>query len=305
MAKMFQTSILLVVILCISACSGLRKDNMDTIAANEIKFNYFEKDYLVVRVKINETVEGNFIVDTGIGITLISKSLCKQIGCIVNGEHVGKRMSGQEVKVPLSLVKSIELAGKKELNAPVGIFDVESLMPGSNINGFLSLGFFRNIPHTVLYNKNVIRFEDEASLKNLRTKGSVVNVIPDQQGVSFGILMPLAIPNNQVIKAEVDTGSQSLILHERYMKSLQIESTDAAVKRREGKDETGHSYVRYFTSLNGAVHLVGAEHMKINSPQVMFQKIIYDGLVGFYFLREFDVTYDLPNSQMIFNKPAD
>ncbi len=46
--------------------------------------------------------------------------------------------------------------------------------------------------------------------------------------------------------------------------------------------------------------LPAAEQMKMESPSVMFQKIIYDGLVGFYFLREFDVTYDLQNSQMIF-----
>jgi hypothetical protein len=32
----------------------------------------------------------------------------------------------------------------------------------------------------------------------------------------------------------------------------------------------------------------------------MFQKIIYDGLVGDSFLRDFVVTYDMGNSQMIF-----
>ncbi len=33
---------------------------------------------------------------------------------------------------------------------------------------------------------------------------------------------------------------------------------------------------------------------------VMIQEIIYDGLVGDGFLRNFVVTYDLPNSRMIF-----
>ncbi|HYK34247.1 MAG TPA: hypothetical protein VEV63_19900 [Streptosporangiaceae bacterium] len=36
---------------------------------------------------------------------------------------------------------------------------------------------------------------------------------------------------------------------------------------------------------------------------VMFQKIIYDGLIGDRFLRNFTTTYDLVNSRMIFAVP--
>jgi hypothetical protein len=35
----------------------------------------------------------------------------------------------------------------------------------------------------------------------------------------------------------------------------------------------------------------------------MVQKIIYDGLVGDAFLRNFIVTYDLQNARMIFARP--
>jgi hypothetical protein len=35
----------------------------------------------------------------------------------------------------------------------------------------------------------------------------------------------------------------------------------------------------------------------------MFQKIIYDGLVGGRFLRNFTTTYDLENESMIFSYP--
>ena len=36
----------------------------------------------------------------------------------------------------------------------------------------------------------------------------------------------------------------------------------------------------------------------------MFQEIIYDGLIGDRFLRNFTVTYDLPRSRMIFALPS-
>ena len=115
--------------------------------------------------------------------------------------------------------------------------------------------------------------------------------------------MPLMLPNGQKIFGEVDSGSQALILHERYMKDLGINPHDKDVTHKSGKDETGNSFDRYFTTLKGPVHLPENPHMKVDNIKVMFQKIIYDGLVGQYFLRSFIVTYDLKNSRMIFRKP--
>jgi hypothetical protein len=63
------------------------------------------------------------------------------------------------------------------------------------------------------------------------------------------------------------------------------------------------AFVRYFSKINGSVHFPHAVAMGVDGPEVMFQKIIYDGLVGHYFLREFTVTYNLPNSEMIFRRP--
>jgi hypothetical protein len=40
------------------------------------------------------------------------------------------------------------------------------------------------------------------------------------------------------------------------------------------------------------------------NPDVQFQEIIYDGLLGDRFLRNFIVTYDLPRSRMIFTLPG-
>jgi hypothetical protein len=75
------------------------------------------------------------------------------------------------------------------------------------------------------------------------------------------------------------------------------------VKHKQGKDETGHLFDRYFTKLKGPVQLPGYPNMNVASINVMFQKIIYDGLVGQYFLRQFVITYNQENSEMIFRKP--
>ena len=48
-------------------------------------------------------VEARFALDTGIGPTLLGEALAHQVGCAPNGEtFTGRRMSGQEVSVPLA-----------------------------------------------------------------------------------------------------------------------------------------------------------------------------------------------------------
>ena len=95
-------------------------------------------------------------------------------------------------------------------------------------------------------------------------------------------------------------GSEALILDEAVAPEVGVSLDDAAVRRVEGEDETGHAYGRSFTQLEGAIHPTDAPSMRQDEPEVMFQEIIYDGLVGAAFLRNFVVTYDLEGSRMIF-----
>jgi len=271
--------------------------------SNTIPFSYVEKTFMVVPVTINGSITQDFVFDTGIGVNVISKVLCKRLGCKIVGEHTGKRMSGQEVHIPMSSVESLSVGEHGIKNVPVGIFDIEAMMPGSKIGGFLSLGFFRDFPYTVDYAQQTLTFENPESLKKIRAEGVVASLAPDIQGPAYGVFMPLILPNGQKISVEVDTGSQALILNEKFMKELGVNPSDSNVRRKEGKDETGHSYARFFTSLKGQVSVPGSQEISTDNPEVMFQNIIYDGLVGHYFLSHFRVTYDLQRSEIIFRAP--
>lgn len=270
---------------------------------NSVPFKYFEKTFIIVPVTINDSIQTNFILDTGIGITLISKSLCERLACKTNGSHTGKRMSGQEVTIPLSSIKSLAMASLHQVDPVVGVYDLEKLMPGADIGGFLSLKFFSTSAVSIDYKRQIVSIESAESLKQIKSDGSIVPIKLDTQGHSMGVLMSVVLPNGKIISAEVDTGSQALILDERFMKPLGISPTSKSVKKREGKDETGHTYTRYFSKLAKGIHLPGAPQMAVAPMEVMFQKIIYEGLVGHYFLKQFTVTYNFPESQMVFRKP--
>ena len=255
---------------------------------------------MVVPVQINGNITQNFIFDTGIGVNLISKSICEQIHCKIEGEYSGKRMSGQEIRIPMSSVDSLSVAGHELKSVPVGVFDIDAMIPGSNIGGFLSLGFFKNLPYSVDYKKQIIIFENSVSLEKIRSEGTRVPILLDVEGPALQIFMPLVLPDDQRISVEVDTGSQILILNDSFMKALGVQADGPDVRRKDGKDETGNTFSRFFTSLQGKIHLVQSPDIGMENPEVMFQKIIYDGLVGHVFLSRFRVTYDLPNAEMIF-----
>ena len=94
--------------------------------------------------------------------------------------------------------------------------------------------------------------------------------------------------------------SDVLILNEAAAAHLGANLDGPDVRRDDGRDETGHGFTRYFTTLRGTVSVAGAPRIGQADPAVMFQKIIYDGLAGNAFLRNFAVTYDLPGTRMIF-----
>jgi hypothetical protein len=83
-----------------------------------------------------------------------------------------------------------------------------------------------------------------------------------------------------------------------------VDLAHADVRRLEGSDETGHRYTRYFTRLAGVIRVSEAPAVAQADPEVMFQRIIYDGLVGDAFLRRLTVTYDVAGERVIFGDSA-
>lgn len=213
----------------------------------------------------------------------------------------GKRMSGQSVTIPLVHLNSLAL-GSVQLNNPtVGVFD--AFPPEmKEIGGIISLKAFEKQAFTYDYKNQQIILENQESLAQRIKKGAVVPIRLDTDGPSLGIHMPTELPDGSAIEVEVDTGSRALILDERFMSKLEVHGGLSALKRVDGKDETGHVYIRHFGKLKGSIRVKGVKEISQIDSSVQFQKIIYDGLVGDEFLRQFQVTYDLPHSRMIFIK---
>jgi predicted aspartyl protease len=265
-----------------------------------VAFEYL-KHVLTVPVRA-AGIQTRFVLDTGIGLNLISEALAARIGCQPDGStFTGQRMSGQAVTIPLGTLRSLDVGEHASRDVRVGIFDMRAMAGLGQVDGFLSLTCFRALPMTIDYSAGLVILEDEASLSCRAKRGTSVPVQVDDDGCSTRLLLRIALPSGRVITAEVDTGSEAVILDESLAADVGVDLHHQSIRMREGTDETGHRFARYFAKVSGDISISGAPRYFVTAPDVMFQKIIYDGLVGDKFLRNFTTTYDVANGRMIFS----
>lgn len=265
-----------------------------------VPFILRDERFVVVPMLVNSQ-SAHFVLDTGIGINLVDSSMCKKVGCKKKGTYTGKRMSGQEVTVSLTSAE-LEIGGYTKPDIPIGFMDLSGFLPKEwQVDGFVSLNMFSKKAFTVNYDKNVIILESAESLEKAEEMGIEVPVVVHSDGPATDISMSMHVQGLDLKKVAIDTGSGSLILDEKYLNKLSVNSSSQGYKEIEGKDESGGKFRRIFTTIAGPVYPAGKSKASQKDVKVMFQKIIYDGLIGTDYLSQYNITYDLPNRRMILN----
>jgi hypothetical protein len=255
-----------------------------------------------VPVTLDDRRPASFVLDTGIGLTVVAERVRAELGHPPSGaEHAGRRMSGQEIVVPLTELNALTLGTRRRERPEVGCFDLSAL---GDIDGFLSLTFFDGAPVTLDYVRSVVVLEDARSLRAREHRGRAVPAEVRRDGPSTEVYVDLTLPSGAAEHVEVDTGSDLLILHNRYLAELRRADGATEPTRREGIDETGHPYVRLSAELPGTIRLGERATTGQLDPRVIFQEIIHDGLIGRDFLRAFAVTFDLARGRLIVGPPG-
>ena len=107
-----------------------------------VPFEYLHH-LVMVPVRIGD-VDTRFVLDTGMGLVLVTEELAASVGFVPDGStYTGRRMSGQEVTVPIGRAESLCFAGLTRDDVPVGILDLDQPALAA-VGGFLSLAFFRD-----------------------------------------------------------------------------------------------------------------------------------------------------------------
>jgi len=237
---------------------------------------------------------GRFLIDSGIGLTVIASSTADAAGAVrLDGTFTGRRMSGQEVSVPLVRLPVLEVGGLRFNDRVAGVIDLGATDGDGGFDGILGLDLFAEHALTIDPAEHTVTLTDTAP------EGLVVPVEVEQHGPSVATYTRLVLPSGRVVRVEVDTGSGWLILDDGLMPDCDVAPDSPDIDPRTGTDETGHEYVRRFVTIAGSVRVPGLPETVQDRPRVQFQRIMYDGLLGTDFLNRFRYTFDVRREQIV------
>lgn len=290
-----------------SGCGGASLPEAHTPAGDgapvaTVPLGRAEDHFHTVSVRVSDHVVTTFILDTGIGLPLVSRALCERIGCVESGEFEGRRMSGQSVRVPLTTIPVIELGDYVQRDVVAGIIDIPGFFPEPAIEGFLGLPFFRDAPFTIDPVSRTLTVESDDSTRARARDGIEMPVRLEVDGPAVDAFAVVVLSSGERADVLMDTGSRGVTLHPRYASALGIDLEGADVRRQVGEDETAHAYTRYFTTLEG-LSFGAAPAMPRTQLRVMFQEIIHDGLIGTDVMSSFVMTFDVARSRVILAEP--
>ncbi len=258
-----------------------------------------------VPLRLNGRVVTTAILDTGIGLALVSKALCERLDCTLDGEFSGQRMSGQTVTLPLTHIDRIELGGLVQENVVAGVVDIEGFFPEPQIEAFIGLPFFEETPFTIDAEHSQLILESESSLRVRQAQTQALPVRFDRHGVALDIFVPMVLPDGSVASMLMDTGSFGITLHTRYAEAMGVDFDAPSVERRSSQDETGYTYERFYTTLERPLTFQAAPTLRRSGLRAMFQEIIHDGLIGTELMSSYVMTYDLPRSRVLIGRRQD
>lgn len=293
---------------------------------SSVPFRTGKKRAILLPVKVADSVDAEFRLDTGLGFNLISPALAKKLGIESSSSTKVHPVTGGELELGQARLSSLAVGNEKETDVEVLIGEPRSFVPidGDNkVDGILSLAFFRNHPFTLDYANQKVVLENSESLNKRKAAGkkvecrlsdelvvASVNLMlmarppdPEKPGGLAGILSTFSggPPDPPKAWVQVDTGCESLLLDSKLMFTLKIDATGANITETEPTDQNGLRY-RSFASRLGKVELPDSGLVQEKSP-VVFRKLQAEGVMGQEFLRSYNaVTFDLPSSELIFTK---
>lgn len=257
----------------------------------------FDRVQHLTRVPVRVAGESTrFLVDTGIGITVVSSAFAARSDvCPTGGTFTGRRMSGQVVHAPLVRLPALRVGDYTVDGHLAGVADLGSDHGPMGFSGILGPGFFEE--HVVTTDPDEMTLTVEAAT-SADADGDVVRVDVRRDGPSVDPFAELVLPNGRTIWVEIDSGSANLILATRYLEDCGLQIDSPSLETTTGTDETGHRWTRRRATVTGRVHLTDAPRTAQENPRVQFQDIIHDGLIGTDYLERYRFSLDVTGARL-------
>lgn len=272
-------------------CTGWTSEKIMT--ENIIPFMLVENEYIVIEVTVNDSITGNWLLDTGAGIHVLSNKLFRQLQTTPAGRLTAFRMGGERLDLDVSKISSISLGPFRQENPYICTMDkLDSL----GIDGALSVKFFEHNPVTIDFKNNHLIFETKETLRDRTENGSVVNLETQRyRDKSLDIHVVFQANDSIELELELDTGSgKKIYFHSRFMELLGLDTESENVQAIPVNDDV------IYKSPIQKLTLYNAPDIMLDSPEIYFQdNLIYDGVIGIEFWKDKLVTIDIQGKRII------
>jgi hypothetical protein len=270
-------------------------------AQTNIPFELLPSGHILVKAKV-DNVEGNFIFDTGAGITVFTRSFFQKLTDTtkLDGGYTGFRATGERLDIDLYKVKNFELGNIKKTTDEVSWLDVNL----GGIDGIISLKSVEQYPFTIDFGKKVIRIESAASLASIRKTSKIIPVQLEQsRDRSLTIFAYFKVNDKLTLQFSMDSGAGKDVyrINSKYLQGLDINVTDTAnVKRIDKKSEFDTAFVSsiYIAGIN-KISTAAQPSISVAKPTAQFvDGLIYDGIIWINWLGQ-QISFDLANKQLL------
>lgn len=284
--------------LCMAFCLNSLGQNKISKAIT-IPFTLTESGHILVKAKVNN-IEGNFILDTGAGLNLLTKKFADKVENLkkTDGFYTGHRATGEQLIADLWDTENLEVGGLKFSHEKFTIIDID--FP---FDGLISLLPFRNIPITIDYKNKIVTLETDKSLQQLVKSGISVPIqISDDLGKTLGIATYVKLNDQLTVQMTLDSGAGFNVFrfNSRYMKPLAVDSSQVKThyQKSDFKPTEGNTY--YFTSLS-KINPESTDKIKATDFKATFiDGMIYEAIGSINWLGD-KITIDIQKKNMIIN----
>lgn len=269
-------------------------------AQSSIPFELTPQGHILVKAKING-VEGNFIFDTGAGLTLVTKTFADKIGKLhkQDGSYTAFRATGEKLTAELYDAQTVALGNFTEHNPVLTIFDV-NLGP---IDGLISLMSFKEQPFTIDYTNKKIIFETGKSMSAIRKAGHKIQLqLDESRGKALTVFTYFIVNDKLTLQFCFDSGAGNNVyrINARYIPALGIDTASAAKIAIPSEFNPKLKTIIYQANVKSITAKASAAVQCRDVKASFIDGLIYDGIICLNWVGK-QVTFDLKNREMIVN----
>ena len=279
-----------------SANSSFQEKYIQSIIPIEIS----KQGHIFIKAKVND-VEGNFILDTGAGLTVITKSFAAKLSNLkkLDDNFTGFRATGEALHLNLYNLNKLQIGDLIERNIKASIIKLNI----DSVDGLISLSSFRDQPFTIDYSNNKLYLETSYGIMEREQKGKVVPIqLDDDRGISLDMFTKVRVNNKLTLQVSLDSGAGFNVFrfNSEFMKPLNIDSSETKIYSKHSTLDSNKVNNFFVTKLK-EISLLNAPSIKAQNVKAMFLSgLIYDGITSINWLGK-KITIDIPKKEMIIN----